>query len=111
MDKWGNYHSKLDVGDDVIVRYTYFSGRAPRESWTTVVITADGYVFRFHNIAETTETFCNEYGITEELKRQIINEVKRVAPRMRLAINEEKVSEQLKEFVEEIKKTYEFWRY
>jgi CRISPR/Cas system endoribonuclease Cas6 (RAMP superfamily) len=114
MDEWGNYHSQLLIenDNDIMIKYSYRSGRPPRENLSVTVITTDGYVFGFYSIAESSETFCNEYGeLNEELKRQIINEIRRKASRMRLTINEE-VPEQFKEFVEEIKKTYyEFWRY
>jgi len=109
MDRWGNYHDQL-VGNDVVVEYTYHYGRAPRESISVTVITEDFHVYELDIIGETLESFCHEHGLlTEELKQQIINEVKRNASKMRFEVNEERLrgaSEELRRFVEELKQAY-----
>jgi len=109
MDRWGNYHSKLVLGDDIAVEYAYHYGRAPRESLSVTVVTVDGLVYEFYTVE--LESFCKEYGLlTEELKQQIINEVKRNASKMRFEVkNEERLrgaSEELRRFVEELKQAY-----
>ena len=108
MDRWGNYHSKLVLGDDVAVEYAYFYGRAPRESLSVTVVTVDGLVYEFYTVE--LESFCKEYGLlTEKMKQEILKEVKREASRIRRfeVKNEEKLaSEELRRFVEELKQAY-----
>jgi hypothetical protein len=110
MDRWGNYHSQLEIGNDVVVKYRYFSGRAPRESWTTTVITIDGFVYGFDVDGESSETFCHEYGVlNDKLMQEILKEVEREAGRIRFEVNEEnlaRASNDLKEFVEKLKQAY-----
>jgi hypothetical protein len=112
MDEWGNYHSILQQGDDVLVKYSYFYGRAPRESFSATVITIDGLVYEFYTIGESTESFCREYGmLSDKLMQEILKEVEREARRgkIRFEVNEEnlaKAESNIKTFVEKLKQAY-----
>jgi hypothetical protein len=111
MDRWGNYHSELVAGDDILLKYSYWSGRAPRESWATTVITTNGRVHEVGRVGETLESFCHEHGeLTEELKQAILREVEREAKRgrMKLEVNEENLAKapELRTFVEKLKQAY-----
>jgi hypothetical protein len=114
VDEYGNYHSKLVLGNDVLVEFSYFTGKAPRENWHIVVITTDG-VYRLYIDGETTESFCDEYGFSEKLMRDLLEEVKTEAKRGRIRefkVNEkniEKASEELRNFIEKLSQTYQYY--
>ena len=111
-DEWGNYHSRLITGDDVVVEYTYFTGRAPRETWSTTVITLDGKVYELVKDGETLESFCYEYDLNEKMKQEILKEVATETRRGRIHrfdMNEDnlaKADPSLKAFVEMLRQTY-----
>jgi hypothetical protein len=113
-DEWGNYHSKLVLGNDVLVEYSYFTGRAPRENLHIVAITFDG-VYRLYRDGETTETYCDEYKLSEKLMRDLLEEVKTEAKRGRIRefkVNEknlEKASKELRDFIEKLRQTYNYY--